>query len=225
MFRQEGSRGFTLLELLVGMTIFVLIAGTAYSALRSATRIWETVDAQSRADGEARHALEYLRRQVSTAFPLAIPTEDGWRLWFKGESDRIVFLVEGSRHVGLSGLYQMIVYHNTQADRPSVDLVLQYVDERLQIGEVRAHALRWVLIEDIEEVEFAYFGAHDQDDEPIWYSQWRNLQVPPKLVRLRVQGGAIGRWPTLTMRLPVEEMSYFLERHEKLEPLPNRLDP
>ena len=200
--------GFTLLELLASIAIFGLIAGTAYTALRSAGRIWEAVDARSAADSEVRLAMDYLRRQLSMASPLAVRAEDRWQAWFEGDRSRITFLVEGSRHVGLGGLYQLMVLHNRDARPPRVDLVLQPVGERLRIGEIRHRALRRTLLEDVVDMEFTFFGRREPDREPGWHSRWHDMQRLPKLVRLRLRGGVIGDWPAMTVRLPVDGLRF-----------------
>ena len=215
MARQAGNGGFTLLELLAGMAIFALIAGTAYAALSSASRIWETLDARSRADGEARLAIDYLRRQLAKAFPLAVPSGDRWQVRFEGGDRHVIFVVEGSRHVGLGGFYQMTVHHNAASSPPGIDLVLQHADDGLlmdEIGEIRETALRRVLLEDITGVEFTYFGRHDRNEEPGWYSEWRDMQMLPDLVRLRLKGGTIGEWPALTVRLPTDGLRFYRAR-------------
>ena len=206
--KRHRTGGFTLLELLAGMAIFVLIAGTAYTALRSAGRIWEAVDARSEADGGVRLAMDYLRRQLSKAFPLAVRSEDRWQAWFEGDRRRITFLVEGSRRVGLSGLYQFIVLHNRESRPPSVDLVLQPVEERLRIGEVRHRALRRTLIENVADATFTFFGRREPDGDAVWHTRWHNRERLPELVRLRLRGAAFGDWPALTVRLPVDGLRF-----------------
>ena len=212
--KRYRNSGFTLIELLAGMTLFVLLAGTSYTALRSAAHTWDRVEEKARMAGEVGLAFDYLGRRLATAFPLAVRSGNRWRPWFEGEKDRLVFLVNGSRYVGLSGLFQVMVHHNTEARPPSVDLVLQRIDDRLGIGEFHQAALRRVLIKDIARVEFTFFGRRDSNEEPAWYPEWRGLELLPKLVRLRLQGGAVGDWPPLTVRLPVDRLQF---RHTPAE--------
>lgn len=203
------SRGFTLIELVVGMTIFVLIAGAAYGGLRAASRTWEKTNEQARTTNEVRLAFDYLRRQLATAFPLAAPAEGGrWRVWFEGTDDRVVFLVEGSRHVGLSGLYQVVVHHNPDRTPPGVDWVMQRFDETIRVGQISEGALRRALIEDVAEAEFTYYGRHAPDVPPVWSGTWRGTQGLPMLVRLQLRGGAVGDWPALTVRIPVDDLLF-----------------
>ena len=212
MTYRRARRGFTLLELLVGMTIFVLIAGTAYAGLRSATRTWEKTDERARMTRETSRGLDYLRRELSTAFPLAVLVDNRWRVWFEGERDRLVFLVEGSRRVGLHGLYQVVVYHNAEASPPSIDLALQRLDDELRIGEIREGAIRRVLIENVAAVEFSFFGRLERREEPAWLNAWQEAQTLPDLVRFELHRVAAGEWPAVTVRLPVDGLRFRRSR-------------
>ena len=207
--KRAGTGGFTLLELLASMAIFALIAGTAYAALRSAGRVWEAVDSRSAANGEVRLAMDYLRRQLSMASPLAVRAEDRWQAWFEGDRSRVTFVVEGSRHVGLGGFYQLVVFHNRDSRPPSVDLFLQPVGARLRMGEIHRRALRRTLLEDVAEMEFSFFGRREPDREPGWHSRWHDMQRLPRLVRLRLRGGEIGDWPAVTVRLPADGLRFL----------------
>lgn len=197
----RAAAGFTLVEVLAGMAIFVLIAGTAYTALRSAGRIWEAVDARSQADGEVRLAIGYLRRHLSSAFPLAVREGDRWWFWFEGKGDRVTFVAEGSRHIGLTGLYEMTVAHDTSSQPPGLVLSLRGVDRRLRAGEAGEQPVRRVLVENAAEAEFTFFGRRGGNGEAAWYPEWRRRQSLPELVRLRLRSAAAGDWPALTVRL------------------------
>ena len=218
--RRARVGGFTLLELLASMAIFLLIAGAAYAALHSAGRIWEAVDARSAADGEVRLAVAYLRRQLSRASALAVRGEGRWQAWFEGDRSRVTFLVEGSRHVGLGGVYQLTVRHDRDSRPPRMDLVLQPVDERFRAGNHGRRAVHRMLLEDVADMEFTYFGRRDADLEPGWHSRWRDMQRLPRLVRLRLRIGTIGDWPAMTVRLPVDGLRFHHVGARDREPDP-----
>lgn len=196
-------RGFTLLEFLVSMTLFVLISGTAYGVLSTAGKLWERGDQQVLANTQMRFAFDYMRRQLSRVLPVAVPVDGRWRVWFEGEPHQVRFLVRGPRHVGLQGFYETVIYHNIEVDPPRIDLEMRRIDRETVQG------IFWrTLLEGIPKAEFEYFGRPDGGDEAVWFSQWKESRSLPRLVRVRLGSDTTGEWPELTVRLPANVLRH-----------------
>lgn len=196
-------RGFTLLEFLVSITLFVLISGAAYGVLSTAGRLWEHGDQQAVANTQMRFALDYMRRQLSGALPVATRVDGRWRVWFEGTSNRLRFLVRGPRHVGLYGFYETVIFHNTEVTPPRIDLEMRRIDKETVHG-----VFRRTLLEGISKVGFEYFGQRDSGDEAAWSPQWQESRSLPQLVRVQLGSDTTGEWPGLTIRLPADVVRY-----------------
>ena len=196
-------RGFTLLEFLVSITLFVLISGTAYGVLSTAGKLWERGDQQALANTQIRFALDYMRRQLSKTLPVATPVDGRWRVWFEGESHQVRFLVRGPRHVGLHGFYEAVIFHNTDVKPPRIDLEMRRIDRETVHG-----VFRKTLLEGVPKAGFEYFGPRNGGDEATWFPQWQEGQSLPRLVRVRLGSDTTGEWPGLTVRLPANVVRY-----------------
>lgn len=209
MTAHRRNCGFTLLEVLAGLAIFALIAGTAYAALHSASRVWVHADARAQEYRDSWLALDYLRRQLAGAVPLGVSAGGNyWRLWFDGQADQVMFVAEGSRHVGISGLIQFTVSRGAQTRPPGLMLSMQRVDDRFRMRAAHDGALRRLLIAGVEQVDFAFFGSKRPGEAPSWYSQWRNVQSLPQLVRIRLSDGT-AEWPDLVVRLRADGLRLY----------------
>src|SRR5207245_763424 len=78
--RREGTavnashaRGFTLVELLVALTLFALLATVLSGALRLVGRSWEGGEAKVAQLDEMRQAQTLLRSQIASLFPQRMP--------------------------------------------------------------------------------------------------------------------------------------------------------
>lgn len=69
MSRSDG--GFTLLELLVALTVLGVLMVLMFGGLRFGARVWESGDASLRAMAEMQTAAGLIRRQISQAMPTA----------------------------------------------------------------------------------------------------------------------------------------------------------
>ena len=196
-------RGFTLLEFLVSITLFVLISGAVYGVLSTAGRLWERGDQQAAANTQIRFALDHMRRQLSRALPVAIPVDGRWRVWFAGESHQVRFLVRGPRHVGLHGFYETVIFHNMKVKPPRIDLEMRRIDKETTHG-----VFRKTLLEGVLKVGFEYFGSRDGRDEVAWSPQWQESWSLPRLVRVRISSDTTGEWPELIVRLPADVLRH-----------------
>ena len=192
-------RGFTLLEFLVSVTLFVLISGAVYGILSTAGRLWERGDEQTTASTQIRFAFDYMHRQLSRALPVATPVDGRWTAWFEGEPHKVRFLAKGFRHVGLHGFYETVIFHNMEVKPPRIDLEMRRIDKETAYG-----VFRKTLLEGIPKVGFEYFGSRDGRDEAAWFPQWQGSQSLPRLVRIRLDSETTGEWPELTVRLPAD---------------------
>ncbi len=88
----RGGRGFTLLELVVAMTILSLIAGSVAVGIRLAAGSIERGEAVTREASRLRAAIGVVERSLRSADPLPVAVEDNTTAFFIGEEKRVRFL-------------------------------------------------------------------------------------------------------------------------------------
>ncbi|MEM7021858.1 MAG: hypothetical protein AAF637_04610, partial [Pseudomonadota bacterium] len=69
-----------------------------------------------------------------------------------------------------------------------------------------------VLMEEVEALDLAYFGAARPNAEPIWWHEWQAQQTLPRLIRMKLQfpEGDGRRWPELIVGIRVDLPPAFL---------------
>jgi general secretion pathway protein J len=194
-----GTRGFTLVELLVALTLMALISIMLFGGMRFGMRAWET--AGERAEGAAQIELvqNLLRRQLGQA--RLTPTDAGRPIAaFAGQPDRVTFIASPVRP-GEGDDNVVFTLAKADANRRS-HLDLGWSPGRPPAdAPVAAGAAR--LIDNVATVELAYYGALDRSSAPGWWDEWDSAHGLPSLVRLRVTfpEGDSRRWPDLIIRL------------------------
>ena len=104
---RPAGAGFTLVELLVALTLVGLISLVLFGGLRFGTRAWEA--GTSRGEESRRVAIvqSLLRRQLSQAvLPARRSREVDAPQAFDGAAESIQFVAPLSAHVGFGGLYR-----------------------------------------------------------------------------------------------------------------------
>ena len=202
--------GFTLLELLIAMTLMGIILVMLYGGLRLGMRSWEVGEARADSINELRVVQDFIRRQLRQAVTTTRMTDDnqGRAIAFEGEPERVVFVAPMLEYLGLGGLYVIQIDAIEDAESAHLrvrwwpfrpDAFEQGEDSGVEGGGVE----ETVLLSGVSELQWSYFGASEPNADPQWYEHWENTSQPPMLVRLRLL--YLGEsWPDLVMAMPDE---------------------
>ncbi len=165
--------GVTLLELLVALAITaaitVAVTATASSAVRS-------LDTSLRFDEELenRHVLQYLRTQISLAFPY---------------SEEVRNLQAVVRFGGHPDELDFVAYSEGKHEQPGLYLIRLFKEEDALVMERRPFnknnvATRRKLIENVSGLQFSYYG-NDIDRGSV--GEWVDAAALPYLVRIKIE--------------------------------------
>jgi type II secretory pathway pseudopilin PulG len=176
----------TLVELLVGMALFGLIATLGVVQLRGGVRLWHAADARAAAIEriDAVHAV--VRRVIEDAALLAEP--DGTTAAFLAEPTRLRWVGRAPAGVMPPGLYALELALDGGALRlgwrahdPARAITAQPPDEtQVLLGNIASGTLQ-------------VFGT-DAGGRTGWHADWQDAPRPPRLVRLDLVPDAAARW-------------------------------
>lgn len=199
-----AQRGFTLLELLIGMVLLGLILTLLFGGLRLGARSWDSGDKRNDDSVQMRAIQGFIRRELSQAFPLRWKHEVDTRLAFAGTPDTLKFAAPLPAQVSGGGLYLLglELEHGDAGQRLIMKRALANSEARdfssLEQGE------KSVLTEHIDSMRISYFGATAPRNEPGWQEKWDDPQSLPLLVRIRIKLSDGRDWPDLVAPIVVE---------------------
>ena len=206
--RARRIRGFTLLEALVGITIFSLVIVVLYTGYRLGMRSWESGERTHAATSELRLAGSFIRRHAAQAFPLAISERNAWRIWFQGEPHRLVFVTALPAYLGQGGMYEMTLELDERNGGAALMISRRLLHPDAEPGRPGVEDQPRPLVEDLNSARFAFYGAVAKDVAEAWHDSWDTQQRLPSLVRLRLHSKTAGEWPELVIRLPADAVRY-----------------
>lgn len=206
----------------MAITLMGMLAALLAGGLRFGTRVWHRGEDQLEALAGVQSVQSLMRRELSQALPLsgggAGGEPGGGPMLFEGEPSFVRFAGPAPSRLLAGGSYQ-IVFGLADNDggrqlvmawrllgtaaNPDVAAGDGAGDEDAQSDRRR----RVVLVDDVEDVAFAYFGPADLDEGPEWTDQWVERTTLPLLVRIMVTfpAGDRRRWPQL-VAAPMVEM-------------------
>jgi general secretion pathway protein J len=193
--RRGSEAGFTLLELLIAMTLLGLLMTMIFGGLRFGVRVWERSEAYSSGADAVRLAQTLLRRDLEQAYPMFVD-DDPTRAHvdFSGSPQAIAFLGPEPAVLGPGGRARIRVLGREQG--ADVALAVQMQSELSNAG---ASVPEEVLLTGLKSVEFGYFGKRRDENAASWHDRWDNQTRLPLLIRIRAEFPERSRrtWPEL----------------------------
>ncbi len=155
------KEGFTLLELIVAMTILSLVALMIGNGFRLGLDAWEKGEKETDATQRMRVLSGLLSQQIKSLYPYEMEIEDEMVVLFKGESDSVMFVTTltdssygGFKWVRYSYKDDNLLYK--EGLLPDKELMKKIADDEEIIDS------------NIEEVKFRYYSP----DEGEWKETW-----------------------------------------------------
>ncbi len=187
------SRGFTLLELLIGMTLLGFILALLFGGFRLALNSWNAVEERAERVADEQAGRAAVRRLVTYAQPLHWKAPTGQRLAFEGQREALRLIAPLGGQIGLR-VVELTVVPDDSPDPPgapgaAVRIDLRHGSLRYDIEQfadsVRDQSGR-PLFGGLREATFSYFGPEKRGDAAQWLDQWTNPEQFPTLVRLHL---------------------------------------
>jgi general secretion pathway protein J len=200
--RRARPRGFTLVELLIGLTLMALVSIILFGGMRFGLRAWET--GGERVEGATRIELvqTLLRRQLGQA---RLPSNAAGKsvVAFAGQADRVTFIAPPAKRGETDDEFVFVLGKSDANQQSHLDLAWILFRPPTSTGPERDRETVARLMENVTSIEFAYYGAPDARRPAQWWDRWDGTQSLPALVRLRLAfpQGDRRRWPDLIVRL------------------------
>jgi general secretion pathway protein J len=200
---KRRTQGFTLLELLIGMTLVGFILTLLFAGLSLGMRSWDAGEQRMVSSSRQAVIVDFIRRTLEQTYPLHWRVDNEEQLAFVGETDSLRIVGPVAIHDGASGNY-LIALNQDEGDGGR-DLVMRWKmpDPRAPGFGSLEEAKPKVLVKAIKGMTFSYFGAENDTDEPAWHDQWLHQKTPPQLIRLQLIMANGETWPDIVAATPI----------------------
>jgi general secretion pathway protein J len=184
---KEGRRslgaGFTLLELLIALTLMSLLTVVILGALGTGARVWERASAGQQIVEETVVARKFLRRWLEQAYPLVDRSEPLRPVVvFRGTKEGLDLVAPVPRGIMPGGLTHYSIFVQRNGGRSDLLVTLRHERADENIAALSSS----VLIEDIGDMSVAYFGAQRATEPEEWHDGWTDATNLPELVRISI---------------------------------------
>lgn len=203
--RMRRQRGFTLLELLIGMVLLGLILTLLFGGLRLGAKSWDSGEKRADDAAQLRAIHGFMRRELSQVFPWRWKKEVDSRLAFLGAADAVSFVAPLPSQVSGGGLYLLALELERGVEGERLIMKRTLTDSAAKDFSGLEQGEKSLLAEHIDKMSIAYFGSTTPESEPDWQDKWDDPQRLPLLVRIQVKLNDGRDWPDLVVPLVVEK--------------------
>lgn len=193
MVYKPQDTGFTLIEMLVALSVLGLLFSLLFNSIYLSYRSWDSAQDRVADMDRLRISWRFLQRTLSQIKPIADPTTADQGILFQGSAQHL-YCVTSPLAI---------------ADQPGLAVLRLTVlpDHKLQLSYVALSAYQQsgqfipsqstILIDDLEQLNIAYFGRQASQPTPRWHTHWLESKRIPTLIRIQITSQALGVWPVL----------------------------
>ena len=193
------QQGFTLLELLISITLLGFILVLLFGGLRLGVRSWDAVQQQVDNLNSVRSIESFLRREMEATYPYRWKTTPSRTLAFVGERNAVRFVAPMSSRIGAGGLYAI----SLELERTSTGrrLLWRYlpitpeVQDFSVLERVPEIVLAGTELSAVDDIWLTYFGKESEGSEPQWMDRWDSNVALPMLIRIQARFADGSEWP------------------------------
>lgn len=204
---EKSQSGFTLLEIIVVMTMLSLIMVMVYEGIQISRKISEKGMKRIDATNEIRVVQELVRRQISRILPMAFKEEEGTFVIFEGDAEHIMYVSPMPGYLGNGGPHvQLIEIVNAKGGK-----ILQFshwlLNDSLEVGSFEdSEQEPVILLENVKNAEFSFVKLNEEGELGEWDTEWEEMENTPLMVKLDIEMGkdALMPWPQLQVALMLD---------------------
>lgn len=185
--RLMNNRGFTLLELLIAITLSILILVVLGAAMRLGYRSQEKGAERGEVTQKIRILEDRIAWLIRGAYPFFLNKPDEKKIFFDGKSDSVGFVTSsidshGTGPEDLAGLKWVSIF--TDKEGLKIREHIFFLEDVFDDDEGKVY----LLDPEVKKIEFEFFDIKEGEKQGDWVSEWdpSDKETIPFAVKVRI---------------------------------------
>ena len=199
--RSGLDAGFTLVEILVGITLLAMLATLIANGTRTGGRAWSAAERRTAEIDDMDAVQALLRRTIASARPSFVSADPAdMTIDFTGAPDSLG-LVAAQPGTQDDGPWMRERFFVSRAGKTGA-LFMSWQAEGAAVANDRSPPVgEAMLLDRVAAVRFSYFGPPRPGEAPVWLDRWAARDRLPQLVRVAIarDGDGFAKWPELVV--------------------------
>lgn len=195
---RRNNLGFTLIEVLIAMTLLGVMVVLLFSSLRIAAESWEAGESKTAQVNQKAVVYQFFKRHLTSIRPL--PMLDNQQEGeveslqaFAGYSQSLRFAGALPASSARKGIQLFKVFLNPDKSSTLMVSLTPYRQTETQPKEEPPV----VLLEGVSELKFSYFGKTEEVAEDLWLDEWVQADRLPRLIKVSILLKDNSFWPAM----------------------------
>ncbi|MCX7085764.1 MAG: prepilin-type N-terminal cleavage/methylation domain-containing protein [Methylococcales bacterium] len=201
---KSKTLGFTLIEVLIGLTLLSIMTVLLFTSLKICADSWERGEKKIASVNEMAVVYHFFQEHLSVAKPILNESlVDEKPFSFQGGVTSLQFVSNFPESVGKQGLQIFTVALVEEDNTANINVkVTPYnaaggdADEESEVDDV-------ILLKHVSEFKLSYFGSEDGMSDGVWLDDWLNKSVLPLLVKVNIVLENGSYWPEMIIPLKI----------------------
>jgi len=199
---KSGSiqRGFTLIEVLIAMTLFTIMMVLAFNAFSLGNKSWASMGSRSQRMHQIDMVYRFINQNLSTVGGLSVEDLPPDSAQFSGTEDGFSFIGQLKHNPDRKGWHEFTLAFNPNVGVLTVSIRPFY--PRFNGHDLPSETV--ILVNDITDFTVHYAAGLDSETQSLWRDQWQT-QWLPKAVKLQLASKDGRYWPEWVFAIKIDD--------------------
>lgn len=180
---QKRTDGFTLIEMVISLTLLSFITVIGYQGLMFSVKQWQHGSDKMMFQYDYYQAVSWIRNKIGAAENVLVPNGNDYSYLFTGNSGSVEFVTRYDR-ARRGGLYVNKIIFNENDKNIYVTYYLHHPDIESQSENTASEQV--ALLSNVKSIRFTYYGRKP-GSRARWHNSWGNANSLPQLVRVDIE--------------------------------------
>ncbi|MFI3185496.1 MAG: prepilin-type N-terminal cleavage/methylation domain-containing protein [Methylococcaceae bacterium] len=214
----HDAKGFTLIEVLIAMTLLSIMVVLLFASLSICSKSWEKGESKITEVNEVAVVYNFFQRYLTSAIPLWNDFNDKGGVGAGNQSEVIAAMDAEEKTFSFQGKkqsLQFVSFFPASAGRSGMQLfsIESFPQDNEQLIKVTltpffpiTEGEVWnkeevVLLKHVSDFTLSYFGAGGEGGESSWQEEWLAKSEQPRLVKISINTTNSIYWPPMIIAL------------------------
>lgn len=201
MLHRRTSRGFTLIEVLIAMTLLGIMVVLLFSSMKICADSWQKGEDKITEVNDAAVVYQFFQRHLSTALPLwnDFSEKDNKVFAFQGKSQELQFVSAFPASAKKSGLQLFSLKLINDGEGQIIQVSITPFYPVAEGEEWRKEEV--ALLRHVRNFSLSYFGLDESQPDGLWQEDWLEKETQPRLVKIKIERDDDSYWPEMVVEL------------------------